>query len=72
MVNILLAFGLGLAIAAVCRLANRHKSASATFMLTLVIFEMVVALMMMVIGNSIARAFSLVGALSIVRSRTAV
>lgn len=72
MVNILLAFGLGLAIAAVCRLTNRHKSASATFMLTLVIFEMVVALMMMVIGNSIARAFSLVGALSIVRSRTAV
>lgn len=33
---------------------------------------MVIALVMMIIGNSIARAFGLVGALSIIRFRTAV
>jgi uncharacterized membrane protein YhiD involved in acid resistance len=38
----------------------------------MIILAMVVALVMMVIGNSVARAFSLVGALSIIRFRTVV
>ncbi len=70
--NILLAFILGCLVAAVYRLTSHHKAANPTFMLTLVILSMVVALVMMVIGNSIARAFSLVGALAIIRFRTAV
>lgn len=41
-------------------------------MLTFIILSMIIALVMMVIGNSIARAFSLVGALSIIRFRTVV
>lgn len=72
LLNIILAFGLGSLVAFVYRLTSHHKAASPTFMLTLVILSMVVALVMMVIGNSIARAFSLVGALSIIRFRTAV
>lgn len=70
--NLILAFILGVLVAAVYRLTNRHRALSQSFLMTLVILAMVVALVMMVIGNSIARAFSLVGALSIIRFRTVV
>lgn len=72
LLNVLLAFVLGFLIAVLYRITAHHKATNPTFMLTLVILSMVVALVMMVIGNSIARAFSLVGALSIIRFRTAV
>lgn len=72
LLNLLLACVLGLLVAGVYRVTNRHRSLSQSFLLTLVILAMVVALVMMVIGNSIARAFSLVGALSIIRFRTVV
>jgi uncharacterized membrane protein YhiD involved in acid resistance len=51
-----------------------HRGASYTqsFVFTLVLNGMVVALVMMVVGSNIARAFSLVGALSIIRFRNAV
>lgn len=53
---------------------NTHRGASYTqsFVFTLVLNGMVVALIMMIVGSSIARAFSLVGALSIIRFRNAV
>jgi uncharacterized membrane protein YhiD involved in acid resistance len=70
--NVLLAFVLGFIVAVIYRITSHHKATNPTFMLTLVILSMVVAMVMMVIGNSIARAFSLVGALSIIRFRTAV
>ena len=70
--NLGLAFFLGLLIAFVYRLTSRNKAISQSFTITMVILAMVVALVMMVIGNSIARAFSLVGALSIIRFRTVV
>lgn len=72
LLNILLAFILGILVALVYRYTNRGKAISASFLHTLVILSMVVALVMMVIGNSIARAFGLVGALSIIRFRTVV
>lgn len=72
LLNISLAFILGILVAVVYHLTSHHKAVSPTFMLTMVVLAMVVALVMMVIGNSIARAFSLVGALSIIRFRTAV
>ncbi len=72
LLNILLAFVLGLLVALVHRYTSRGKVVSNSFLHTLVILAMVVALVMMVIGNSIARAFSLVGALSIIRFRTVV
>lgn len=70
--NLLLAFILGMSVAIVYRITNRNKAISMSFISTLIIMAMVVALVMMVIGNSIARAFSLVGALSIIRFRTVV
>ena len=70
--NLVLAFILGILVALVYRLTNRSKAVNPSFLATLVILAMVVGLVMMVIGNSIARAFSLVGALSIIRFRTVV
>lgn len=72
LINIALAFVLGFVVAVIYRITSHHKATNPTFMLTLAILSMVVALVMMVIGNSVARAFSLVGALSIIRFRTAV
>lgn len=47
-------------------------SYSRTFVQTLVIMEITISVIMLIIGSNIARAFSLVGALSIIRFRTAV
>jgi uncharacterized membrane protein YhiD involved in acid resistance len=72
LLNISLAFALGITITIVYRLTNRNRPISQSYMLSLIILAMVVALVMIIIGNSIARAFSLVGALSIIRFRTAI
>jgi uncharacterized membrane protein YhiD involved in acid resistance len=45
---------------------------SRTFLTTLVVLAMITAVVIMVIGNNLARAFGLVGAMSIIRFRTAV
>ena len=71
-INILVAFALGFFIAWIYRRTHRGFSYSASFVHTLMLLSMVTALVMMVIGTSIARAFSLVGALSIIRFRTPV
>lgn len=70
--NLVLAFILSLLIVGVYRVTNRHKAINISFLMTMLLLSMVVALVMMVIGNSIARAFSLVGALSIIRFRSVV
>jgi hypothetical protein len=64
----LLSFGL----AWVYRTSHRGVSYSQGFVHGLVLLGVVVALVMLVIGSNIARAFALVGALSIVRFRNAV
>ncbi|MFZ5916038.1 MAG: DUF4956 domain-containing protein [Chloroflexota bacterium] len=53
---------------------NTHRGASYTqsFVHTLVLNGMVVAVIMLIVGSNIARAFALVGALSIIRFRNAV
>ena len=68
-----LAFVLGCVVAAVY-LATQRKTRSETgpFVTTLVLLSILIAMVTMVIGNSVARAFSLVGALAIVRFRTVV
>ena len=63
---------LSLAIATTYRITHRGVSYSQTYAHTLVIMCMVIAVIMMIVGSSIARAFSLVGALSIIRFRNAV
>jgi hypothetical protein len=54
------------------RHTHRGTSYSQTYAQTLVILGMVVAMIMLIIGSNLARAFSLVGALSIIRFRNAV
>ena len=53
------------------RMTHRGISYSQSYVQTLVLMGMVVSLVMLVVGSNIARAFSLVGALSIVRFRNA-
>jgi uncharacterized membrane protein YhiD involved in acid resistance len=71
-INLLLAFALGIVVSWVYRWTHRGFSYSVSFVHTLVLLSSITAFVMMVIGNSIARAFSLVGALSIIRFRTPV
>lgn len=71
--RLLLAGLLGAVIAAVYALTQRRPAGLAFPLLTtLVLLTMLVAITTIVIGDSIARAFGLVGALSIVRFRTVV
>jgi uncharacterized membrane protein YhiD involved in acid resistance len=63
----------GLAVAATWRASQRRAGGDARPMsTTLVLLTLLVAMTTLVIGNNVARAFSLVGALAIVRFRTIV
>ncbi|EXG82445.1 DUF4956 domain-containing protein [Cryptosporangium arvum] len=67
-----LAFVLSAAIGWVYRFTHRNISYSQSYVQTLVILGMLIALIMLVVGSNIARAFALVGALSVVRFRNAI
>jgi len=66
------AFLLTAIVGLVYRITHRGVSYSQSYVQTLVLMGVVVALIMMIVGSNIARAFSLVGALSIIRFRNAV
>ena len=68
----LLSFILSVFIGWVYKQTHRGTSYTQSFVFTLVINGMVVALVMMIVGSNIARAFSLIGALSIIRFRNAI
>ncbi len=70
-INIGIAFVFGLLIATLYRYTYQGFSYSTDFVITLIIITMVTAIVIMVIGNNLARAFGLVGAMSIIRFRTA-
>ncbi len=70
--NMLLAVLLGFVITGVYRHTHKGLSYSQSFSLTILFVTLIVAVVMMVIGSSLARAFALVGALSIIRFRTVV
>lgn len=70
--RLLLALGLGTLVAWVYRRTRRSAEISASFPVTLVLLAILIAMVTQVIGDNVARAFSLVGALSIVRFRTVV
>lgn len=63
---------LGIAVVGVYRWARRGEAVQATFLTTLVLLSGLIAIATQIIGDNIARAFSLVGALSVVRFRTVV
>ncbi|RKN10881.1 DUF4956 domain-containing protein [Streptomyces radicis] len=67
-----LSFVLSTVIGYVYRGTHRNISYSQSYVQTLVIIGMVIALIMLVVGSNLARAFSLVGALSVIRFRNAI
>lgn len=67
-----LSFVLSMVVTWSYRHTHRGTSYSQTYAQTLVLLGMIVALIMLIIGSNLARAFSLVGALSIIRFRNAV
>jgi uncharacterized membrane protein YhiD involved in acid resistance len=69
---LLLAFALTAVVGWVYRATHKGVSYSQSYVQTLVMLGMLTSLIMLVIGSNLARAFSLVGALSIVRFRNAV
>ncbi len=69
---LLATFVLGQAIAWVYIWTHRGISYSSSMAQSLVVLSLIVALVMMVIGNNIARAFGLFGALALIRFRTPV
>lgn len=72
-VRLVLALAYGLAVAIVYRVSHgREEGSSSTLFTTLVLLCVLISMVSMVIGSNVARAFSLVGALSIVRFRTVV
>lgn len=67
-----LSFVLSSAIGWVYKRTHRNISYSQSYVQTLVIIGMIVAVIMLVVGSNIARAFALVGALSVIRFRNAI
>ena len=70
--NVLLSFLIGFFISLLYRATYSGYSYSSSFVNTLVILSMITTIVIMVIGNNLARAFGLVGAMSIIRFRTVV
>jgi len=70
--NFMLAFVFGFFISIIYRLTYKGYAYSSSYVNMLIIITMVTSLVIMVIGNNLARAFGLVGAMSIIRFRTVV
>lgn len=66
------AFLLGIFVTWTYRSTHRQMTVSFSFVNTLVLLSMIMTVVMMVIGDNIARAFGLAGAMSIIRFRTVV
>ena len=71
-INILLAIVLGYILSWFYKYTHKGLSYSQSFTHTILFVTVIVAIVMMVIGGSLARAFALVGALSIIRFRTVI
>ena len=69
--TLVLSLALSSVIGLVYRATHRNISYSQSFVQTLVGVGMIIAVIMLVVGSNIARAFALVGALSVVRFRNA-
>ncbi|MBI9072647.1 MAG: DUF4956 domain-containing protein [Melioribacteraceae bacterium] len=70
--NVIVALICGLFIAHIYKKSYRGAGYSAAFVNSMIILTIITAIVIMVIGNNLARAFGLVGAMSIIRFRTAV
>lgn len=70
--RLMIALICGILISIFYRLSYRGLSYSSTFVNALILLTMITSVVIMVIGNNLAAAFGLVGAMSIIRFRTAV
>ena len=70
--HLLLSFVLGTFVAWLYGMTHRGLSYSRNMVHSIVLLTMIITMVMMVVGDSIARAFGLVGALAIIRFRTVV
>ncbi len=70
--NLVVAFICGFIISRIYCWSSRSSSNSRNFVNSLIAMAMITAVVILVIGNNLARAFGLVGAMSIIRFRTAV
>jgi uncharacterized membrane protein YhiD involved in acid resistance len=70
--SLLLSFVLTAFIGWVYQTTHKGTSYTQSYVHTLVLMGMVVSIIMLIVGSNIARAFSLVGALSIIRFRNAI
>ncbi len=70
--NIIVAMVCGFSIAFLYKYTYSGLNYSASFTVSLIMLTMITAVVIMVIGNNLARAFGMVGAMSIIRFRTAV
>ena len=70
--NVLVAMLCGILIALLYKYTYKGLNYSASFTISLIMLTMITAIVIMVIGNNLARAFGMVGAMSIIRFRTAV
>ena len=68
--GLFLALGLGVVIALVYRISVPGRALNPALQASLVMLSIIGAMVMMVIGNNLARAFTLVGALAMIRFRT--
>jgi uncharacterized membrane protein YhiD involved in acid resistance len=71
-VRLIVAMLLGAVVTVIYRRTRFTTASTSSFTVTLVLLTILIAMVTQVIGDNVARAFSLVGALSIVRFRTVV
>lgn len=69
--NLLIALICGYLISLLYRITYKGPGYSISFVNAMILLAMITAVVIMVIGNNLARAFGLVGAMSIIRFRTA-
>ena len=72
LLSLIVSFICGLVISIVYRITYSGPNYSRTFVNSLIVLTIITSLVLLVIGNNLARAFGLVGAMSIIRFRTAV
>ncbi|GAA2138289.1 DUF4956 domain-containing protein [Glycomyces algeriensis] len=70
-ISLTLSFLLSCVIGIVYRRTHQNVSYSQSYVQTLIIMGVVIAVIMLIVGSNVARAFALVGALSIIRFRNA-
>lgn len=71
-IRLLTSLTLGFFISRICKLYNKNEPVQSDMLHSLIFLNVIICSAMMVIGNNLASAFGLVGAVSIIRFRTSV